>query len=272
MIHYPEPYIPEPEPKGKGKNKSKAERTAKASQAVLPKPHGTGTKREQVLAMFNSIAPTYDRLNHALSLGIDRRWRRKAIDALKPFHPQTILDVATGTGDFAILAAKRLDPDRIIGVDISQEMMDIAEQKVKEAGLSSVIFFSQDDCTDLSFADESFDAVTVAYGARNFEDIEAGLREMCRVLQPGGHLMLVELTTPPHAPMKQLFNFYARTVMPFLGRRISQDDSAYTYLPLSMAAFPQAEVMKPLLLQCGFSDVQFRRFTFGLSTMYLATK
>lgn len=237
-----------------------------------PKVERPKVNKAQVEAMFNRIAPTYDRLNHKLSLGIDRRWRRKAIDALKPFAPETILDVATGTGDFAILAAQRLDPGRIIGIDISEGMMEVAREKVKQAGLEGTIFFDKDDCTDLSFADESFDAVTVAYGARNFENLEAGLHEMCRVLVPEGHLMLVELTTPPHFPMKQLFNFYAHTVMPFIGRTISKDDSAYTYLPQSMAAFPQAEVMKPLLLHCGFRDVQFRRFTFGISTMYLATK
>ena len=222
--------------------------------------------------MFNSIAPTYDRLNHLLSLGIDRRWRRKAIDALKPFAPQTILDIATGTGDFAILAAQRLDPDRIIGVDISEGMMDVGREKVKEADLDNVIFFMKDDCTALTFKNESFDAVTVAYGARNFDNLKAGLSEMNRVLVPGGHLMLVELTTPPRFPMKQLFHFYAHTVMPLIGRLVSHNDSAYTYLPQSMAAFPQAEKLVPMLLRCGFSDVQYKRFTFGLSTMYLATK
>ena len=229
-------------------------------------------KRSQVEAMFNNIAPTYDRLNHTLSLGIDRRWRREAIDALKPFAPQTILDIATGTGDFAILAARRLKPDSIIGVDISEGMMDVGREKVKQEGLDNTISFKKDDCTALTFDDDSFDAVTVAYGARNFEDLEAGLREMCRVLHPGGHLMLVELTTPPRFPMKQLFAFYSHTVMPFIGRLISHDDSAYTYLPRSMEAFPQAEQLVPTLKKCGFSDVQFKRFTFGLSTMYLATK
>ena len=231
-----------------------------------------GPKAKQVETMFNSIAPTYDRLNHLLSLGIDRRWRRKAIDALKPFAPQTILDIATGTGDFAILAARRLDPDRIIGVDISEGMMDVGREKVKKEGLDNIIFFMKDDSTALTFRNESFDAVTVAYGARNFEDLKGGLREMCRVLTPGGHLMLVELTTPPRFPMKQLFHFYAHTVMPLIGRLVSHDDSAYTYLPSSMAAFPQAEKLVPMLRRCGFSDVKFKRFTFGLSTMYLATK
>lgn len=241
-------------------------------EPITPYPTSSGPKREQVETMFNRIAPTYDRLNHSLSLGIDRRWRRKAIDALKPFAPQTILDIATGTGDFAILAAQRLDPGRIFGVDISEGMMEVAREKVKAAGLESVIFFMKEDSTDLSFADNSFDAVTVAYGARNFDNLEAGLQEMCRVLVPGGHLMLVELTTPPRFPMKQLFNVYAHTVMPFIGRHISHDDSAYTYLPQSMEAFPQAEELQPLMLRCGFKSVEFKRFTFGLSTMYLATK
>ena len=241
-------------------------------EPVIPYPKASGPKREQVETMFNHIAPTYDRLNHSLSLGIDRRWRSKAIDALKPFAPQTILDIATGTGDFAILAAQRLDPDRIIGVDISDGMMEVARTKVKEAGMDNVIFFMKDDATALSFDNETFDAVTIAYGARNFDNLEAGLTEMCRVLVTGGHLMLVELTTPPRFPMKQLFGFYAHTVMPFIGRLISHDDSAYTYLPQSMAAFPQAEQLVPLLRHCGFSKVEFKRFTFGLSTMYLATK
>ena len=237
-----------------------------------PSLSGRAGGESAIAAMFNHIAPTYDRLNHTLSLGIDRRWRQKAIDALKPFAPQAILDIATGTGDFAILAARHLAPNRIVGVDISEGMMEVGREKVKAAGLDDIISFSKDDCTHLSFADNTFDAVTVSYGARNFEDLEAGLCEMCRVLKPGGHLMLVELTTPPSFPMKQLFNIYAHTVMPFIGRLISHDDSAYTYLPRTMEAFPQAEVLTQLLLQSGFRSVRFKRFTFGLSTMYLATK
>lgn len=222
--------------------------------------------------MFNSIAPTYDRLNHTLSLGIDRRWRRKAVDALKPYKPQSILDIATGTGDFAMLAAERLQPQSIVGVDISEGMMDVARRKVADAGLDGMITFQQEDCTKLTYADCMFDAVTVSYGARNFTDLQAGLREMCRVLKPGGHMMLVELTTPRRFPMKQLFWVYANVVMRTIGRIISHDDSAYTYLPTSMAAFPQAEQLAPMMRDCGFSNVEFKRFTFGLSTMYLATK
>ena len=239
---------------------------------VTPYAASPAPKREQVETMFNRIAPTYDRLNHMLSLGIDRGWRRKAIDALRPFAPKQMLDIATGTGDFAIQAVQRLQPQSLIGADISEQMMAVGRKKVDEAGLSDIISFQHEDCTDLSFKDDTFDAVTVAYGARNFDNLESGLREMCRVLRPKGHLLLVELTTPPRFPMKQLFWIYAHVVMPLIGRLISHDNSAYTYLPASMAAFPQAEQLTPMLRQCGFSKVQFKRFTFGLSTMYLATK
>ena len=230
------------------------------------------SKSKQVERMFDRIAPTYDRLNHTLSLGIDRLWRNKAIDSLKPFSPQNILDIATGTGDFAILAAKRLKPKKIIGADVSREMMEIAARKVNQQGLERVISFKHEDCMKLSFPDSSFDAVTSAYGVRNFENLDKGLREMQRVLHPGGWLLIVELTPPPRFPMKQLFWLYAHVVMPFIGRLISHDDSAYTYLPASMEAFPQAEQMEGILRRAGFSRVEWKRFTFGISTMYLAKK
>ncbi len=231
-----------------------------------------GPKREQVEKMFDSIAPTYDRLNHTLALGIDRRWRSRAIDALKPFRPQHVLDIATGTGDFAILAAERLQPASVMGIDISQGMMDVARKKVAQRGLQNIVHFATGDCTALTMPDASVDAVTIAYGARNFADLHTALCETARVLRRGGHLMLVELTTPPRFPMKQLFWIYAHVCMPVVGRLISHDDSAYTYLPQSMAAFPQAEELAPLMRECGFAEVTYRRFTFGLSTMYLATK
>ena len=230
------------------------------------------SKGKQVERMFDRIAPTYDRLNHTLSLGIDRLWRNKAIDSLKPFLPQNILDIATGTGDFAILAAKRLKPKKITGADISREMMEIAAHKVNQQVLERVISFKHEDCMELSFPDNSFDAVTSAYGVRNFENLDKGLREMLRVLRPGGHLLIVELTPPPRFPMKQLFWLYAHVVMPLIGRLISHDDSAYTYLPASMEAFPQAEQMEDILREAGFSRVEWKRFTFGISTMYLAEK
>lgn len=229
-------------------------------------------KQEQVRRMFDRIAPTYDKLNHMLSLGIDRRWRRSAVDALGKFNPQQILDIATGTGDFALLLAKRIKPQHITGADISEGMMAVGREKMLKEGLQDTISFQWEDCTNLSFPDGSFDAVTSAYGVRNFHDLDAGLREMQRVLRPGGHLLIVELTSPPRFPMKQLFWVYAHVVMPLLGRLISHDDSAYTYLPASMEAFPQPEQMEGILRKAGFAEIQWKRFTFGISTMYLAEK
>ena len=238
-------------------------------------------RKDGVEKMFDHIAPSYDRLNHTLSLGIDRLWRRTAIKALgKRLSPPRgevrgnllLLDIATGTGDFAILAAKLLKPKKIIGADISKEMMEIAARKVNQQLLERVISFQKEDCMNLSFPDGMFDAVTSAYGVRNFESLDKGLREIWRVLRPGGYLLIVELTPPPSFPMKQLFWLYARVVMPLIGRLISHDDSAYTYLPASMEAFPQAEQMEGILLGAGFSHVEWRRFTFGISTMYLARK
>ena len=235
-------------------------------------PYGEGSKQEQIRRMFDKIAPSYDKLNHALSLGIDRRWRRTAVDALGKHQPQQILDIATGTGDFALLLAKRIKPQHIVGADISEGMMAVGREKVKEEGLQNVISFQYEDCMQLSFPDGSFDAVTSSYGVRNFQNLDKGLQEMQRVLRPGGHLLIVELTPPPSFPMKQLFWLYAHVVMPLLGRLISHDDSAYTYLPASMEAFPQPEQMEGILRKAGFTEVQWRRFTFGISTMYLATK
>ena len=236
------------------------------------KPYDTGDKRTQVEHMFDRIAHSYDLLNHSLSLGIDRRWRRKAIDALGKYHPQEVLDIATGTGDLAIMNAQRNHPARIVGADISEGMMEIGRRKVAQAGLSHIITFQKEDCTRMSFPDHSFDAVTSSYGVRNFSDLDAGLREMCRVLRPGGHLLIVELSTPVRFHMKQLFSVYAHVVMPLVGRIISHDDSAYTYLPSSMEAFPQAEEMEQILRKNGFSDVRWERFCGGISTMFLATK
>lgn len=235
-------------------------------------PYGEGEKREQVERMFNKIAHSYDLLNHALSLGIDCRWRRAAIDALGKHNPQEILDIATGTGDFAILSARRIHPRRIVGSDISEGMMDVGREKVAKEGLQDVISFVREDCLQMSFPDASFDAVTSAYGVRNFQDLDAGLREMYRVLRPGGHLLIVELSVPPRFPMRQLFWIYSHVVMPVIGRLISHDNSAYSYLPQSMEAFPQAEQMEQTLHNIGFHQVEWKRFTFGLSTMYLATK
>ncbi|MDR0891699.1 MAG: bifunctional demethylmenaquinone methyltransferase/2-methoxy-6-polyprenyl-1,4-benzoquinol methylase UbiE [Mediterranea sp.] len=237
------------------------------------KPYGDeGKKTEQVERMFDHIAPTYDRLNHLLSWGIDRSWRKKAIARLRPSHPQHIMDVATGTGDFAILACRMLQPAELIGTDISEGMMDVGRVKVKEAGLSDKISFAREDCTSLSFADESFDAITVAFGVRNFDDLDKGLAEMYRVLKPGGHLVILELTTPDRFPMNMLFSIYSKVAIPLWGKMLSKDGSAYHYLPDTIRVFPQGEVMKGVIAKAGFGTVSFQRLTGGICTLYMATK
>jgi demethylmenaquinone methyltransferase/2-methoxy-6-polyprenyl-1,4-benzoquinol methylase len=235
-------------------------------------PYHEGEKAQQVEQMFDNIAPTYDTLNHRLSWDIDKGWRRKAIGQLAPFAPQVMLDIATGTGDFAILSAQMLRPQTLIGADISEGMMEIGRQKVKRLGLDSVVRFEKEDCLHLSYPDNTFDAVTAAFGIRNFADLDKGLSEMCRVLKPGGHLSIVELTTPVSFPMKQLFHIYSHTVLPVYGRLISKDTSAYSYLTKTIEAFPQGERMQHILQQAGFKDASFRRLTFGICTMYFATK
>ena len=235
-------------------------------------PYHDGEKASQVEQMFDNIAPTYDKLNHRLSWDIDKGWRRKAIKALAPYQPQSLLDIATGTGDFAILAAQMLQPKKLIGADISEGMMDIGRQKVKALGLDNVVTFEKEDCLHLSYNNDTFDAVTAAFGIRNFADLDAGLCEMCRVLKPGGHLSIVELTTPISFPMRQLFRIYSHTVLPVYGRLISRDTSAYSYLTKTIEAFPQGERMVEILKKAGFAEAQFKRLTFGICTMYFATK
>jgi len=222
--------------------------------------------------MFDSIAHSYDRLNHVLSLGIDRGWRQKAIRRLQPFHPQEMLDVATGTGDFALLAARMLLPKRLLGCDLSEGMMQVAREKVKQAKLEKVIDFAKEDCTALTFAENSFDAITVAFGIRNFADLDKGLTEMHRVLRPNGKLVILELTAPEGFPMKQLFKVYAQVVIPTVGKLLSKDRSAYNYLPNTIQVFPQGEVMRGILQKAGFRTVEFERLTLGICTLYLATK
>ena len=234
--------------------------------------NGLGEKGRLVERMFDSIAPTYDILNHRLSLNIDKGWRKRAIKQLLPFAPKMVLDIATGTGDFAILAAQMLQPSRLVGVDISQRMMDIGLKKVVEAELQGIISFEKEDCLSLSFADETFDAVTAAFGIRNFQDLDRGLTEMCRVLRKGGHLSIVELTAPISAPMRWLFKVYSHTFLPLYGRLISKDKEAYRYLTATIEAFPQGDRMVDILRKAGFSKASYRRLTFGVCTMYFATK
>lgn len=235
-------------------------------------PYHKGEKGKQVEEMFDNIAPTYDTLNHRLSWDIDKYWRKQAIKQMIPNKPQYILDVATGTGDFAIQAAKSLHPQQLIGVDISMGMMKIGKEKVKNAHLDEIIRFQKDDCLNLSFPEHTFDAVMAAFGIRNFQDLKKGLSEMYRVLKPGGQLCIIELTTPVSFPMKQLFQIYSRTILPYYGRLISKDASAYSYLNKTIEAFPQGETMVKLFEEIGFSQSAFRRLTFGICTLYIANK
>ena len=233
---------------------------------------GKGDKGKLVEEMFDNIAPTYDTLNHRLSWDIDKGWRKKAIKRLLPYAPKKMLDIATGTGDFAILAAQMLHPEQLVGADISEGMMEIGRQKVMRMGLDKVISFEKQDCLHLGYEDETFDAVTAAFGIRNFQNLDQGLSEMCRVLKKGGHLCIVELTTPVSFPMKQLFRIYSGTVLPIYGKLISKDQSAYDYLNKTIAAFPQGEVMMEVLMKAGFEKAEFKRLTFGICTLYFATK
>lgn len=237
------------------------------------KPYGgEGDKGKLVEEMFDNIAPTYDTLNHRLSWDIDKGWRKKAIKQLAPYKPKRILDIATGTGDFAILSAQMLQPSQLIGADISEGMMNIGREKVDKMKLNHIISFQKEDCLNLTFEDESFDAITTAFGIRNFQDLDKGLKEMCRVLRKGGHLSIVELSQPVSFPMHQLFKVYSHTILPLYGKLISKDQSAYNYLTATIEAFPQGETMVEVLKKAGFTEAKFKRLTFGICTMYFATK
>lgn len=241
------------------------------SEKVLPY-NENENKGSQVKRMFDEIAPTYDPLNRIISLGFDKGWRKKGIAFLKPFSPKRILDIATGTGDLAISMARALEPEQIIGADLSEGMMNIGRQKVKEVGYDHVITFEQQDCTALTYPGNSFDAVTAAFGVRNFEQIETGLAEMYRVIKPGGHVMILELSAPGYFPMKQLYTLYTTTLLPLVGQLISRQKTAYKYLPESIRVVPQGQVMAAILQQLGFTEVKVRTFTFGVCSLYTAKK
>ncbi len=222
--------------------------------------------------MFDSIAPTYDRLNHRLSWHIDKYWRQQALRPLRQQQPRVLLDIATGTADLALLAAQTLHPTTIVAADISEQMMAIGQRKVEEAGLEKMITFATEDCMALSFADDTFDAVTAAFGIRNFQDLDKGLTEIWRVLRKGGLFSAIETTTPPHFPLRQLFRLYAQRVIPRWGQQISGDREAYEYLTQTITAFPQGETMRQILLKVGFTAVHIRRMTGGICTRYVAVK
>lgn len=229
-------------------------------------------KGAQVERMFDSIAENYDTLNHTMSMGIDRGWRKKGLSALKKSHPQQILDIATGTGDLAIQAYDILKPESILGIDISEGMMDVGRKKVEKAGLSDFITFDKQDCMNLRLPENSFDAAMVAFGVRNFEDLDKGLQEILRVLKPGGQLMILELTTPQHFPLRQGHWLYTKLFIPVIGRIISRDKAAYSYLPKSIQAFIQGKDMVNTLLKNGFRQASYKTYTLGACTMYLAEK
>ncbi len=228
-------------------------------------------KKQHVEQMFDSIAPRYDLLNRVLSLGIDQSWRRKMVRTVgrRCATPRRILDIATGTADVAIQLL-RLRPEKVVGVDISEEMLSLGREKVAREDATGIISLVTGDAEELDFPDGHFDAITVAFGVRNFENLSAGLREMRRVLRPGGVAVILEFSSPEHTPMKQLYSFYSRHVLPRIGRMVSRDDGAYNYLPQSAAAFPYGKRMGEIVGEAGFAEVEFRPLTFGIATIYSA--
>jgi demethylmenaquinone methyltransferase/2-methoxy-6-polyprenyl-1,4-benzoquinol methylase len=238
---------------------------------VVPDASSNLSKKEQVADMFNNISGKYDFLNHFLSMGVDRGWRKKAIAEVGKVNPKTILDVATGTADLAIVASK-LNPQKIVGIDIAAQMLEIGRKKIEDLKLTPVITLQEGDSEALPFADNSFDAVTCAYGVRNFEDLEAGLAEMCRVMRPGGKVAILEFSNPQQFPIKQVYGFYAKYILPVLGKMVSKHSNAYTYLPESVKVFPEGKVFCDTLKRCGYKEAKARPLTFGITTLYTATK
>ena len=227
---------------------------------VVPYKEDRSGKKEQVARMFDSISGNYDFLNHFLSLGIDIRWRKKAVKLLVPGKPKLILDVATGTGDFAV-ETLALNPDKVIGVDISEGMLEVGKKKMKDRGLEGKIELLKGDSENLPFEENKFDAVVVAFGVRNFENLEKGLTEMHRVLKPGGRMVVLEFSKPRMFPFKQLYNFYFTFILPKIGRLISKDPAAYTYLPESVQAFPDGDNFVSILNRLGFKDTLCKPLT-----------
>lgn len=237
---------------------------------VLPYKEEAG-KKDQVARMFNNISRRYDFLNHFLSLGIDRGWRKRAIRLLRPLQPKYILDVATGTGDFAFQALD-LNPDKVIGVDISEGMLEVGRKKIAKRNLAAKIELGRGDSENLLFEENKFDAVTVGFGVRNFENLEKGLREIYRVLKPDAMLVVLEFSRPRKFPFRQLYNFYFKVILPKIGRLISNDKSAYTYLPASVEAFPDGKDFENILRKTGFKNTTCKTLTFGISSIYTAQK
>ncbi|MEI6173038.1 MAG: bifunctional demethylmenaquinone methyltransferase/2-methoxy-6-polyprenyl-1,4-benzoquinol methylase UbiE [Bacteroidota bacterium] len=229
------------------------------------------SKKEAVRVMFDDISPKYDFLNHFLSFGIDYRWRKTLVSILKTYHPNSVLDVATGTGDLAI-AIEQIKPQKIVGIDISEKMLEIGRQKINQKGLNQVITLRRADAEKIPFSDNTFEAITVAFGVRNFENLELGLKEMKRVLRPGGVMLILEFSHPSSFPMKQLYRIYSRFVIPVMGRIISGNRKAYTYLPESVAAFPSGQKFVDILSGLGLIKAGRRSLNSGIASIYLAEK
>jgi len=236
------------------------------------KPYGSGDdKRAQIAQAFDTLADRYDLLNRVLSLGIDTRWRVRALRLLQADPPHRLLDVATGTGDLAILAARRLPQTQITGVDLSQGMLEVGRAKVAAARLDARIALQLGDAQSLPFADASFDAATAAFGVRNFASLSAGFAEIRRVLRPGGRFVVLELSEPTAFPFRQLYRFYLRHGIPLVGRLLTGHAREYAYLPASIEQVPQGTEMLELLRAAGFTECRCERYTFGACTCYTGT-
>ncbi len=245
--------------------------TLKMADKITPYKDSSLSKKEQVAQMFDTISGNYDNLNRVISFGIDVKWRKKVLKMIGKSHPKTILDIATGTGDLAILMAQT-KADKIIGLDISAGMLEVGVQKIANKNLSKTIEMVLGDSENIPFEDDYFDAITVAFGVRNFENLEKGLSEILRVLKPNGTFVILETSVPDKTPYKQGYEFYSKNILPLIGKLFSKDNVAYGYLSESAAAFPYGEKLNNILRKIGFIDVVALPQTFGVATIYSASK
>ena len=241
------------------------------SKTVTPYKDSTLSKKEQIAHMFDAISENYDPLNRVISFGIDVKWRKKVLQIVSQSNPKTVLDIATGTGDLAILMAQT-KATKIIGLDISAGMLEVGRKKINVNKLSNTIEMILADSEEMPFEDSSFDAITVAFGVRNFENLEKGLAEILRVLKPNGVFVILETSVPEKTPFKQGYTFYSKNILPFIGKLFSKDNVAYGYLSESSAAFPYGETLNNILRKIGFIEVKAMPQTFGVATIYSATK